>query len=174
LARVKDIMTTNVPRVGRSATVLEATDAMNRANSTGVAVVDADDRVVGIITALRLLRVFYALDEKPEDVKANQVMAPIYRIAPNASTKEAARKILANNITRLGVFEGGEFLGWVSLTDLTREFSRRSLVDALRSNEESEDAEFLCPNCGKAFLSKDAGEDGAIQAWSCPKCGYRL
>jgi CBS domain-containing protein len=102
---VKDVMTTDVPRVKGSATVLEATETMNEANSNGVAVVDEKDQVVGIITALRLLREFFALNKKPEEVKASQVMGPFYRISPGASTREAARKILANNISRLGVFE---------------------------------------------------------------------
>jgi CBS domain-containing protein len=128
-------MTTNVQRVSRSATVLEAAEVMNRADSTGVVVVHKDDRVVGVVKALRLPREFYALNNKPEEVKASQVMAPIYRIAPDASTKEAARKILANNVTRLGVFEDGRFLPWASLCDLTREFSRTRLIDAVRSHE---------------------------------------
>ena len=174
MARVKDMMTTDVPGVSRSATVLEAAEAMNRANSTGVAAIDEDDRFVGIITALRLPREFYALDKKPEDVKASQFIAPNYRTGPNASTKEAARKILANNITRPGVFEGGEFLGWVSLTDLTREFSRRRLIDALRSNEEAEETEFLCPNCRGAFLGDEATADGEILAWVCLNCRQTL
>jgi len=76
--------------------------------------------------------------------------------------------------TGLGVFEGGEFLGWVSLTDLTREFGRRRLVDALRSHDESEDKEFLCPNCRGAFLGEEANEDGEIQRWTSPNCGYSL
>jgi CBS domain-containing protein/ribosomal protein S27AE len=174
LARVKDVMTTNVPRVKSSATVLESAETMNRANSTGVAVVNEDDQVVGLITALRLLREFFALNKKPEDVKASQVMAPFYRISPNASTKEAARKILAHSVTRLGVFEDDEFVGWVSLTDLTREFSRRRLIDALTSHGESEDTEFLCPNCRGAFLSKVTDDDGEIHRWACPNCRYSL
>jgi len=174
LARVKDVMTTSVPRISGSATVLEAAEVMNRANSTGIAVVDKENRVVGLITAVRLLREFYALNRKPEDVNASQVMGPFYRIGPNVSTKEAARKILANNITRLGVFEGEEFLGWVSLTDLTREFSRKRLIDALKSHEETEDTEFLCPNCRGAFLSRVKNEEGEIQRWACPNCGYAL
>lgn len=47
-------MSTDVPRVKRSATVLETVEAMNRADSTGIAVVDKDDHVVGIIMALRV------------------------------------------------------------------------------------------------------------------------
>jgi signal-transduction protein with cAMP-binding, CBS, and nucleotidyltransferase domain len=167
-------MTTNVPRVGGSATVLEAVEAMNLANSTGIAVVNENGHVMGVITALRLLREFYALNKKPEDVKASQVMGPFYRISPNAATKEAARKILSHGVTRLGVFESEEFLGWVSLTDLTREFGKRRLIDALRSREESEDTEFLCPNCRGAFLDKVANKDGEVQRWACPNCGYSL
>jgi signal-transduction protein with cAMP-binding, CBS, and nucleotidyltransferase domain len=147
---------------------------MNRANSTGVVVVDRDNRVVGIITALRLLRDFFPMNKRSEEVKASQLMAPFYRIGPSPSTKEAARNMLAHNITRLGMFEDGEFLGWVSLTDLTREFSRRRLVDALRSNEEPEDTDFLCPNCRDAFLEAETNADGEIQLWVCPKCGNAL
>jgi signal-transduction protein with cAMP-binding, CBS, and nucleotidyltransferase domain len=167
-------MTKNVPRVKSSATVLEAAETMNQANSTGVAVVNEDDKVVGFITALRLLREFFALNKKPGDVKASQLMAPIYRISPIASTKEAARKILADNITRLGVFEGDEFLGWVTLSDLARDFTRKRLTEVLRLHAEPEDQEFLCPNCRDAFMEKVANGMGEVLSWRCPNCGYSL
>ena len=95
--------------------MLEATETMNRSKSSGVAVVDEDDKAVGLVTALRLLMEFFPLNKKPEDVRLSQVMSPFYPISPNTSTKEAARKILAHGITRLGVFEDERFLGWVSL-----------------------------------------------------------
>ena len=174
MVRVKDVMTTDVPHIKSSATVLEAVKSMNDADSSGAVVVDEDERIVGIITGLRLLREFFPLNKKPEDVRASQVMAPFYRISPDASAKEAARKIVAHSISRLGVFDDEEFLGWVSLTDLTREFGKRRLTDALRSHDETEDKEFLCPNCRAAFLGKIANEDGEIQRWVCPKCGYTL
>jgi signal-transduction protein with cAMP-binding, CBS, and nucleotidyltransferase domain len=167
-------MTKDVPRVRRSATVLEAAETMNRANSTGVAVLDEKDNVVGIITALRLLREFFALNKRPEDVKAGQVMGPFYRISPNASTKEAARKILADGITRLGVFDGDEFLGWISVTDLMREFGKRRLTKVLRTRDDPEDQEFLCPNCHGAFMEKVTNGEGEILRWRCPNCDYFL
>jgi CBS domain-containing protein/predicted RNA-binding Zn-ribbon protein involved in translation (DUF1610 family) len=174
LARVKDVMTTDVPRVKGSATVLEAAETMNEANSTGVAVVDEKDQVVGIITAPRLLREFFALNKRPEDVKACQVMGPFYRISPDASTKEAARKILANNISRLGVFEGDKFHGWVTLSDLTRDFTRSRLAKVLKLHEEPGDQEFLCPNCRDAFMEKITNSKGEILNWQCPNCKYIL
>ena len=174
MARVKDVMTTDVPRVKGSSTVLEAADAMNQANSTGVAVVDEKDQDVGIITALRLLREFFALNKRPEEVKACQVMGPFYRISPTASTKEAARKILANNISRLGVFEGDTFLGWVTLSDLTRDFTKSRLAKVLKLREEPGDQEFLCPNCRDAFMERITNSKGEILNWQCPNCKYIL
>ena len=173
MARVKDIMTTKVPRVKSSATVLEAAETMNRAMSTGAAVYE-DGKVVGLVTARRLLWDFFALNKKPEDVKVSQVMGPFYRISPNASAREAARTILAHNVSRLGVFENEKFLGWVSLTDLTRELGKRRLIVALRSHEEPENPEFLCPKCRRAFLEKVTNDEGAILRWECPKCKYAL
>lgn len=101
-------------------------------------------------------------------------MRPFYRIGPNASTKEAARKILANNVTRLGVFENGKFFGWVSLKDLTRELGRRRLIDVLKSRDEPEDPEFLCPECRHAFMRKVTNDEGEILRWVCPDYNHAL
>ena len=91
LARVKDIMTTNVPRVKASATVLEAAETMNRAMSTGVVVCE-DDKVVGLLTTRRLLWDFFALNKKPEDVKVSQVMGPILSHRPKRLNKGSGQE----------------------------------------------------------------------------------
>jgi len=174
LKRVKEIMTTNVPHVNSSATVLEAAVAMNRGGWSGIAVVDEDEKVVGLLTARRLLREFFALNKKPDEVKVSQVMGPFYRTSPDVSAREAARKILAYRVSRLGVFEGEEFLGWISLTDLTRELGKRRLIRVLMSHEEPENQEFLCSNCRGAFMEKITNDDGDILRWQCPKCKYAL
>jgi hypothetical protein len=62
--------------------------------------------------------------------------------------------MVENRITRLGVFEGEKFLGWVTLTDLAREFSKPSLLKALSARDEPEGKQVLCPNCKKAFLER--------------------
>jgi signal-transduction protein with cAMP-binding, CBS, and nucleotidyltransferase domain len=167
-------MTKDVSRVKASATLLDAVETMNRDMSSGVAVFDEQGKAVGIITERRLLRDFLPLNKRPGDVKVTQVMGPFYRISPDASTKEAAKRILENSITRLGVFEGEEFLGWVTLTDLTRELGKRSLIEALRSHDQPEKPEFLCPNCRKAFMEKVMNDEGEILRWRCPNCKFSL
>jgi ssDNA-binding Zn-finger/Zn-ribbon topoisomerase 1 len=74
----------------------------------------------------------------------------------------------------LGVFEGEKFLGWVTLSDLAREFSKPRLLKALMARDEPEDKQVLCPNCKKAFLEKITNTEGVILRWECPNCRYSL
>ena len=166
-------MNTHVPRVGSRATVLEATKLMNKEKSSGVVVFDGD-KAVGYLSDRRLLTEFLPLNKRPDEVRVGEIMAPFYRIDPNETTKEAARKIVAHGITRLGVFEGERFLGWVSLTDLSRQFARKNLLDVLRANNNSETLEFVCPNCHAALMQKVTSFEGQIIRWQCPKCNYSL
>ncbi len=173
MARVRDIMHRDVPTVGLRATVLEATRVMNDNKSSGVVVVDGE-KVVGYLSDRRLLTTFFSLNKQPGQVKVSEVMAPLYRIEAGASTKAAARKIVRNAITRLGVFEGDKFLGWVTLSDLSREFGKKSLFDVLSRHSESESSEFICNSCQAAFMEKITDVEGRTLRWQCPKCGATL
>lgn len=173
MAKVKDVMTVNVPRVDSSATVLEAVRVMNRASSSGVIVFDGD-KAVGIVTDRRLQREFIERNEKPENVKISEVMGPFYKIDPEASLKEAARRILQYNITRLGVFDQDKFLGWITLSDLAKQFSKKSLLEIVRKSNDPHPSQFLCPNCHKAFMDIIDNSQGVILRWQCPRCKYFL
>src|SRR5260370_35475596 len=82
--------------------------------------------------------------------------------------------MVENRFTRLGVFEGEKLLGWVTLTDLAREFSKPHLLKAIMARAEPEDKQVLCPNCRKAFLEKITNTAGVILRWECPNCRYSL
>lgn len=166
-------MTTNVPRVSCQATVLEAANTMNKSRSSGVAVFDGE-RVIGLVSDRRLLTDFLPLNRRPEEVKVGEIAGPFYRIGPDEDTRKAAKEIVKHGITRLGVFDGEEFLGWVTAIDLARHLSRRNLLDKLRSHDETEPAEYLCPHCRKTFMEKTTGRDGQVLRWQCPNCSYVL
>jgi len=174
LAKVKDIMQTNVDKVNVSTTVLEASKIMNDSGSSG-AVVFNGDKVVGMLTDRRLLRKFVPLDKRPDEVTVKDVMSPFFKIDANASIKEAKRRLLEGAGTRLGVFEGDKFLGWVSLADIDRRsrWRRRPLISALLSDESGEPMEVLCPNCRSGFLEKLESK-GEVIRYQCPNCGYSL
>lgn len=176
MARAKDVMTpvADIPKITTETTVLEAARVMNEEGTSGVTVVNADGNVVGFCGERTLLTEFVKLNSKPDAVKVGTIMHILPRIGPNATTKEAAKALVDSGTTRLAVYDGGKFLGWVTLTDLSREFSRESLLDRLRGRDVPEEEQVRCPNCNKAFMEKVRDKEGMIVRWQCPNCGYAL
>lgn len=164
----------DIPKVGTEASVLDATNIMNSKGSSGVAVVDGKRGVVGFFGERTLLTEFVRLNKRPDEVKVGEIMHALYKIDPDATTKEAAKALVDSGTTRLGVYDGKKFMGWVTLTDLSRHFSRENLVERLRSHDSPESAEVRCPNCHKAFMEKVTDREGRIVRWQCPNCGYAL
>lgn len=162
-------MSRSVTKVDADDSVLDACETMLGKHTTG-AVVFQGNRAVGMLTDRALLRRFAPLDRKPSDVKVSEVMAPILRIDKNASTVEAAKKLLNAAFTRLGVFEGDKFVGWVTLTDLARNTTKRGLLRAIASHYEPE--EVLCPVCKVGVLERYADSSGTVMRWDCTNCGY--
>ncbi|HVH15323.1 MAG TPA: CBS domain-containing protein [Candidatus Angelobacter sp.] len=173
MAKVRKVMSTDVPRVKSSDTILQAATVMNREKSSGATVVEGE-KFVGLITERALLWKFVPLNKRPDEVTVGEMLVPFFRIGPDESTKTAAKIMVENRITRLGVFEEERFLGWVTLSDLAREFSKPRLLKALMARDEPEEKQVLCPNCRKAFLEKITNAEGVILRWECPNCHYSL
>ncbi|MGA2791720.1 MAG: CBS domain-containing protein [Candidatus Bathyarchaeia archaeon] len=170
MTKVRDVMSTRIPRVNSSATVLEACTIMNREKVSGV-VVFQEDKAIGMLTDRGLLRDFAPLNKRPDEVKVSEVITPLLKIDAGASTKEAAKTIVGNAFTRVGVFDGDKFLGWVTITDLAREASKKNLLDALLRHNEPE-LVVVCPNCRKGVLRKIMNKEGQILRWECSQCDF--
>lgn len=172
MAKVRDVMTKDIPSVDANDSVLVASEIMNREKWTGV-VVTQSGKPVGMLTDRAILRRFVKLNKKPNDVRVREVMAPLLKVKAEASTKEALRTMLSFGFSRLGVFDKGDLVGWITLTDVAREGSKQGLVDMiLRRNDSDADDEVLCPRCRNAVLSKVTNKDGRILRWECPKCNF--
>ena len=166
-------MQSNVDRVNTSTTVLEASKIMNDSGSSGFVVFNGD-KAVGMVTDRRLLRRFVPLNRKPAEVTVKEVMSPFFKIDAEASTKEAKRKRLEAGATRLGVFEGDKFLGWVTLADLDGGSRRGTpLLNAFLHGDKAEPTEVLCPKCRSGFMERVAGK-GEVVRYQCLNCGYSL
>jgi signal-transduction protein with cAMP-binding, CBS, and nucleotidyltransferase domain len=144
---------------------------MNSKDVSAVAVFQGD-KPIGMLTDRGLLRRFVQLNKRPDEVKVGEIALPILRIDANASTKVAAKKIVKSHFSRLGVFDNEKFLGWITLTDLTREATKSRLMDALLGHNKLERIDVLCPSCQKAFLRKIVNANGEVERWQCPKCNY--
>jgi len=167
-------MQTNVDRVKTSTTVLDASKIMNDAGSSGVVVFN-NDKAVGMLTDRRILRKFIPFNKKPEEVTVVEVMSPLFKIGPDASTREAKRRLVEAGITRLGVFEGDKFLGWVTLADLEGHsiLGGKPLLNAFLHDAPAEPMEVLCPNCRSAFMERVENK-GEVVRYQCANCGYSL
>ncbi|MCP8318929.1 MAG: CBS domain-containing protein [Candidatus Methylarchaceae archaeon HK01B] len=171
MAKVRDVMTTIMVNVDSSMTVLGAVKKMQERGVTGVAVIQ-NGKPVGMVTDRSLFRWFIPMNKKPEDVHISEILMPILKIDADAQAKDAARKLIQNRFTRLGVFEKDKMIGWVALSDLGRETSKNSLIDHLHRRHEPEPDEILCPVCRSESLEKIEDRDGNIQRWECSKCGH--
>jgi CBS domain-containing protein/predicted RNA-binding Zn-ribbon protein involved in translation (DUF1610 family) len=176
MTHVREIMTPSaqVPKVNRGATVLEATALMKKKGTSAVAVVDTNGKVVGFFGERILLTEFAPLNKRPDEVRVGELMQVLYKVGPEASTKDAADVIVKIRANRLGVYDEDRFVGWVTLTDLARHFSRESLLDRLRMHNKPEIAEYRCPKCRKAFMGRVTDRGGQVLRWDCPNCGHSL
>lgn len=173
VVKVRDVMTHGVPKVDATASVLQAAKIINHAKTTGVAVF-LDGKAVGMLTERSLLRRFVKLDRRPDEVKVSDVMTPFTKIDADATVKEAAGRMIENGLTRLGVFDGENLVGWVTLTDIARESSKQTIVDSLvhQTEAESQD-EMRCPACHTGAMKKVIGPKRKFVFWECPECGYQ-
>lgn len=169
MTKVSEVMTLNVSRVNFDDPLLDACKKMLEEKNTG-AIVFQGDHAVGVLTDRSLLKRFITLDRKPSDMKVSEVMGPILRIDKNMSTKDAAKKLVNTTFSRLCVFEGNRFLGWVTLTDLAREASKDHLLQALGRHNVPE--EILCPACNVGLMLRQTDKEGNTLRWECTNCNH--
>lgn len=172
LPKVREIMTTDVPRIEASASVLDAVNLMNKKRRSGVVILE-NGKPAGMFTERSLLRRFVKVDKKPSEVPVRDVMAPLLRISADAPVKDAANLILGNSFTRAGVFDGDKLVGWLTLTDIVRANSKKNIIDSLRRGGSNfADDELVCPDCRSAVMKKQTNAKGELLGWKCPKCGH--
>ena len=124
LLHITDVMHAgdDVPRVGPGATISEALVEMSRKRLGMTAVVDADDRLLGLYTDGDLRR---SLDDAQVDLRATRIEAVMTRtprtIDADALAVEAAQLMEAHQINALLVTSGdGRLVGALNIHDLLR------------------------------------------------------
>ncbi len=158
-ATVKDVMTTQVVVVRRGATFKEMAAALRRFRVSALPVVDADGRVIGVVSEADMLAkealtdpgVFDGLVHHGEVRKAAGLTAvdlmthPAVTVRPEDSVEHAARLMYTLQIKRLPVVDaGGGLVGLISRTDLLADYDRpdeqiRAEIEGLILHEFLED-----------------------------------
>lgn len=148
--KTADIMVNNVVSVGPDTPVREIASLMIDRRISGVPVVDAERRVLGIVSEGDLIRrpeieterapsawlsLFVSADARARDfvkthgLKARDVMAqPAVCVSPDAPLAEVVRLLERHRIKRLPVVENGKLVGVVTRTDLLRALLARQAL----------------------------------------------
>jgi len=156
---VKDIMTTRVIWVGKDATFRDMAAALREYRISAFPVVDADRKVIGVVSEADMLNKA-ALDDEPgvisgilhrrDQAKARGVTAgdlmttAVVAVRPEDTVEHAARLMYDRGVKRLPVTdESGRLVGIISRADVLSVFDR---TDAAISHEITSDVirgEFL-------------------------------
>jgi len=138
-ATVKDVMTTAVVVVRRGATFKEMAAALRRYRVSALPVVDADGKVIGVVSEADMLAKEALVDpgvidelvhhkevHKAGGLTAGDLMThPAVTVRPEDSVEHAARLMYNLRIKRLPVVDaGGGLVGVISRTDLLAVYDR--------------------------------------------------
>lgn len=157
--QAKDIMTPAVVTVSPDATIRDIAQLLHERRISGVPVVDADDRVVGIVSEGDLMRRpetgaerhpswWLGLFARPEDraieyIKshgghASDVMTrEIVSVNEEASLEDVADALEKHRIKRVPVLKDGKLVGIVSRADLLQGIIARQAAPAVSADDQA-------------------------------------
>jgi CBS domain-containing protein len=130
MPKVKDFMTKGVLTVDEEKTIFEAAELMSQ-KEVGDVVVLKGEIPRGIVTERDFVRRVVA-KKTSLDAKISDVMSkPLITISPEASLKEAARKMVSRGIRRLPVVEQHKLVGIIVVSDFARHMSKKTLTEGI-------------------------------------------
>ena len=143
--KIRSVMSTHVVTVSPETTLKDAAARLVRYGISGLPVVDDDGRLLGILSEADILAKeagsargsssprggmlgWLIGDAPPRHLDARTVAdamtSPAVTIGPERTAREAAVRMLAEDVNRLPVIEGDTLVGIVSRADLVRAFAR--------------------------------------------------
>ena len=124
---VADLMHTNLETISTSDTIASAIAVLADSHVSGLPVLDEAGRFVGVLTASDILQGVAERDDPKsreqlfEDTLVGDLMTPrTETIAPDATIREAAQRLLYLEMHRLFVEHEGKLVGVISTSDLIR------------------------------------------------------
>jgi CBS domain-containing protein len=125
MMRVADLMQTDVRTVTPDTSVAAVVQAMADSHISGLPVVGAAGRLVGVVTSTDVLQATAEQDDDRarsrffEHTSARDIMTPTaHTIEPDADVRQAAQQMLYAEVRRLFVEDDGRLVGVISQTDI--------------------------------------------------------
>ena len=127
---VKEFMTKDVITIETHKTIVEAAQLMSQKGVGDLIVMDGETPI-GIVTERDFVRRIVA-ERKNLDTRVSDIMTtPLKVINPDASLRDAARKMVGRGIRRLPVIEKNRLVGIITATDLARHLCGKTLTEEI-------------------------------------------
>lgn len=123
MPKIRDYMDTEVPTLEPETPIMKAVDFLLEHRVTGAPVVDADGKLVGIITETDLLKLATEgiRGEPPTGASVAEYMTTdVLTVTPTVDIYYVAGMFLANKFRRLPVVENDTIVGAITRFDLLR------------------------------------------------------
>lgn len=118
--KVKDVMKTDVAFCSAEDSLMKAAEIMLRRDCGIVPIVDADKKLIGMLTDRDLALAVVARNRKASDVQTKEVIkGKAISCAPDDNLEDVLRKMRKHQIKRLAAIgANGELAGILSITDI--------------------------------------------------------
>lgn len=126
--KISDIMNPTVETCRGEDNLAIAAEKMNNLNVGCLPVLNADGRIVGIITDRDICMATCSQRRAPHDIPVSTAMSrEVFSCGPNDNIIDAEVTMISLKVHRLPVLDpGGNLIGIVSLNDLARETERQA------------------------------------------------
>jgi CBS domain-containing protein len=158
---IKDAVTYDVITASSDTVISDIATIMTENDISSVVI--EDEKVEGIVTTNNIISKVVSKNISPQDISAGMVMDKYVGVNSDASLNEASSLMIKNNCKVLLVFDGEEFTGILTLTDIVRVspelieiFVEQKNIDDKNYHDDSNYStdydenldEGVCENCG--------------------------
>ncbi len=120
MVTARDIMSKRVISVESDLPAIDIAKLMDK-NKVSSVIVTKDDKPYGIVTERDMLSKVSAQNKKPSEIKSSEIMSsPLVVVSSLTPADEVAEKMILNKIRRVVVFDGGQPLGVITVTDFVK------------------------------------------------------
>lgn len=108
--------------IGSEATVFEAVKLMAHRNIGALPVLDAEGRIVGMVTERDYARKVVLMDRLSRTTRVREIMAhPVLFVRPSHTSDECMALMTENRLRHLPVMDAGKLIGLISIGDLVKD-----------------------------------------------------
>ncbi|MBN1621262.1 MAG: CBS domain-containing protein [Endomicrobiales bacterium] len=119
MIKAKEIMSKDVITISPDATLVDAIELLITKEISGMPVINAKNKIIGIITEKDLIN--FAFSGNLRNTKVKEAMSTkVTTFSPDANVDEIAIAIAHNKFRRVPIVENDEVLGIISRRDIIR------------------------------------------------------